>query len=363
MRKTMLGVLVTMAFTAIAQVATAPAPPPAMAGAARAFLDSLSPEQQSRAQFPFDAEERLDWFFTPVTRRGLTLKDMTEAQRQAATNLLRTGLSEQGFTKAETIRALEDVLVEMGGDPRVRDRDLYYFTVFGEPGPQTTWGWRYEGHHLSQHWTVANGTAMATTPQFFGANPAEVRQGKMTGTRPLAAEEDLAYELLRSLDPAQWRAAIIDSRAPDDILTSNQREAAIQEDRGVSFAELTTTQRETLIELIGEHANAAVEPVARDRMSKVRASKLEAIKFAWMGGTDKAEGHYYRIQGPTFLIEFDNTQNSANHIHLVWRDFEGDFGLDLLTEHYTRFAHTKDESAAPVAAVTGVNSGSERRVD
>lgn len=338
-RATAFGLLLTGAIVAIAQTATAPPPPPEMAVAARAFLDSLSSEKRERAQLPFDSAERLSWFFTPVERRGLPLKDMDEAQRQAAMSLLRTGLSEQGYTKAETIRALEDVLVEMGGDPRVRDRNLYYFTVFGEPDHGATWGWRYEGHHLSQHWTIANGTAMASAPQFFGANPAEVRQGTMKGTRPLAAEEDLAYELLQSLDPAQRNAAIIGSRAPDEILTSNRKEAAIQEDRGISFAELTPAQREMLSKLIAAHASVAVDSVARDRMAQVHSAPLNAIKFAWMGGLEGGEGHYYRVQGPAFLIEFDNTQNDANHIHTVWREFNGDFGLDLLMEHYKRFAH------------------------
>ena len=159
--------------------------------AARAFLDSLTPELKQKVQFPFDADERMNWFYTPVPRKGLTLKEMNEAQRKAAMNLLRAGLSEQGYSKAETIRALEDVLVEMGESPTRRDKLLYYFTVFGEPAPKGSWGWRYEGHHLSQNWTIVNGTALATTPQFFGANPAEVRVGSKKGLRALATEEDL----------------------------------------------------------------------------------------------------------------------------------------------------------------------------
>jgi hypothetical protein len=307
--------------------------------AARAFLEALTPAQRERAQLPFESEERFVWHYTPVSRRGLPLKDMSEPQRQAATNLLRAGLSEPGYAKAETIRALEDVLVEMGGSPSYRDRNLYYFTVFGTPDTQASWGWRYEGHHLSQHWTVVNGTALVTTPQFFGANPAEVRQGKLRGTRALAVEEDLAYALLSSLDDAQRTIAIVDRDAPSDILTSNSRQAAIQADLGLAYARLTPQQQSKLLELIETHARATVASVATQRLAKLRTAGLDTIKFAWMGSTERSQGHYYRIQGPTFLIELDNTQDGANHVHAVWRDFNGDFGRDLLGEHYRAAPH------------------------
>jgi hypothetical protein len=333
-------VLTLLIGTGVAVIARTPppAPPPAMTAAARALLDALTPEQKAVAQFPFEAEERFVWFYTPVPRKGLTLKAMTEPQRKLAMNLLRSGLSEKGYAKAETIRSLEDVLVEMGGNPTQRDRELYYFTIFGEPGPKATWGWRYEGHHLSQNWTVVNGTAMATTPQFFGANPAEVRQGAKTGLRALATEEDLGFALLGSLGVTQRQAAIIDPKSPNDILTTNTREAAIQQDRGVSYAQLTGVQQAALLKLIEEHAGAQTDPIARDRLARAK-SALNTVKFAWMGGTEKGQGHYYRVQGSSFLIEFDNTQNNANHIHQVWRDFKGDWGRDLLAEHYKSAPH------------------------
>jgi hypothetical protein len=332
-----LALIVGTGIVAVARTSP-PAPPPAMATAARAFLDSLTADQKKIAQYPFNAEERFVWFYTPVPRKGLTLKAMTELQRKLATNLLRAGLSEKGYAKAETIRLLEDVLVELGGNPVQRDKELYYFTIFGEPGPKATWGWRYEGHHLSQNWTVVNGTAMTTTPQFFGANPAEVRQGSRTGVRALAAEEDLGFELLRSLDAAQRQAAIIDATSPNDILTTNTKEAAIQEDRGLPVSQMTAAQRGVLLALIEEHAGAQTDPVARERLGRAKEA-MPSVKFAWMGGTEKAQGHYYRVQGPTFLIEFDNTQNNANHIHQVWRDFKGDWGRDLLAEHYKSAPH------------------------
>jgi hypothetical protein len=340
MRRTVpLALALAVSVLGIARTTSAPPSPPAMLAAARLFLDSLTPKLRQKAQLPFDAEARLTWFYTPVARTGLPLKEMNEAQRSAAMNLLRAGLSARGYTKAETIRALEDVLVELGGDPSVRDKDLYYFTVFGEPDGRAPWGWRYEGHHLSQNWTIVDGTALASTPQFFGANPAEVRTGPRKGTRPLAAEEDLAFQLLHSLDAAQREAAIIDPTAPADVLTSNTRAAAVQADRGLAHAEMKAVQRALLIELIEEHAAAQTDGVARGRLEKIRAAGLDAIKFAWMGAGEKGRGHYYRIQGPTFLIEFDNTQNDANHIHVVWRDFNGDWGRDLLADHYGTAPH------------------------
>ena len=333
-------VLVLLVGTGIGLIARTPppTPPPAMTAAARALLDSLTPEQKAVAQFSFDAEERFVWFYTPVPRKGLTLKAMTEPQRKLAMTLLRSGLSEKGYAKAETIRSLEDVLVEMGGNPTQRDRELYYFSIFGQPDAKSTWGWKYEGHHLSQNWTVVNGTAMATTPQFFGANPAEVRQGAKNGLRALAAEEDLGFDLLRSLDLSQRQTAIIDPKSPNDILTTNTREAAIQADRGLPFSQMNGTQQAALLRLIEEHAGAQTDPIARDRLARAKTA-LTGVKFAWMGGTEKGQGHYYRVQGPSFLIEFDNTQNNANHIHQVWRDFKGDWGRDLLAEHYKSAPH------------------------
>jgi hypothetical protein len=291
---------------------------------------------------PFDATERYNWFYTPVDRKGLPFKSMDTVQREAALDLLRVGFSEKGYDKAETIRQLELVLFEMSGQA-FRDTGLYYFTVFGEPSEHGSWGWRYEGHHISQHWTIVNGNAMAASPQFFGANPAEVREGPKRGTRALGAEEDLARTLILSLNDSQRAQAIVSETAPDDILTTNKRKAVAQTDEGVAFGALTADQQRALMELIEEYANAQPAQVARDRLERLHAARLEQIKFAWMGSIEKGQAHYYRIQGPSFLIEYDNTQNGANHIHSVWRDFNGDFGEDLLAAHYRKFPHHAEE--------------------
>ena len=316
----------------------APAPQSTMLGAVQAFLETLDPEQTALATIPFDNAERYTWFYTPVDRKGLTLKAMNAAQQDAAMELLRAGFSEKGYDKAEAIRQLEQVLFEMSGRA-FRDTELYYFTIFGEPSEHGTWGWRYEGHHISQHWTIVNGAATATTPQFFGANPADVREGPMRGTRVLGAEEDLARALLHSLNDAQLTQAIISDTAPSDVLTTNDRDAAMQADEGVAFGALTADQQGALSALVEEYASAQPPDVAQARLLRLHEAGLDRIKFAWMGGTEKGQGHYYRIQGPTFLIEYDNTQNDANHIHSVWRDFDGDFGEDLLAAHYREFPH------------------------
>jgi hypothetical protein len=307
----------------------------AMRDAALQLVATLSPEQRALAVRPFDGAERLDWHYVPRDRAGLSLQKMSSHQQGAAFALLHTGLSEKGYTKAETIRQLETILRELEG-ASYRNPDLYYFTIFGDPSAAAPWGWRYEGHHLSENWTIVGGQAIATSPQFFGANPAEVRTGRLRGTRPLAAEEDLARALVRSFDQTQAKAAIVGSDAPRDIISAASRRAELLEDRGIAYASLHASQAAALASLIDEHASSQSVELARERVTKLRDAGLARIKFAWMGGLDKGQGHYYRIQGPTFLVEYDNTQNGANHIHTVWRDFTGDFGLDLLEEHYRR---------------------------
>jgi len=312
----------------------------AMLEDARKFLATLDPAQRSKAVLPFNSEERFHWFYTPVSRKGIPLKELNASQREAALSLLRAGLSERGYTKAETIRKLEAVLREIEGNSGpTRDPDLYFFTFFGEPAANGAWGWRYEGHHCSQNWTILNGQSIGSSPQFFGANPAEVRDGPMKGTRVLSAEEDLARSLVKSLSTEQRGEAVISTTAPGDILTSNQRRAAIQEDRGIAYSKLGKDQQGTLLALIEEYLGAQPRTQARQRLDKIRKAGFDPIRFAWMGGLEKGQGHYYRVQGSTFLIEYDNTQNGANHIHCVWRDFNGDWGEDLLAEHYRNSPH------------------------
>ena len=336
--------------TAITVSAQRSGPEARMTDAARAFLASLTPEQKAKATFAFTDDERLNWHFIPRERKGMPLKQMTEPQRKAALALLKTSLSDKGYDQTALIRDLEIVLKELekGRQGPVRDPEQYFFTVFGEPSDTGTWGWRYEGHHCAQNWTLVKGKLAASSPQFFGTNPAEVRVdvpgGPPKGTRVLAAEEDLARQLVNSLDEQQRKMAIVSETAPNDIATAASRVAAIQADTGIPYRSLKPEQQEMMRNLVLEYINKQNPELAQSRIDKVLAAGPDGVKFAWMGSTQPNQGHYYRVQGPTFLIEYDNTQNNANHVHAVWRDFKGDFGMDLLAMHY-QASHRKVAAA------------------
>ncbi len=310
-----------------------------MSDAVGALLASLSPEQRSAIHFPFADAERLNWHFIPRERRGLPLRDMTGEQRELTRALLETGLSPHGTRKVDDIISLELVLRELGGNPEVRDPELYFVSIFGDPSAQRPWGWRFEGHHLSLNFTVVDGAPVAWAPAFLGANPAEVREGSRAGLRALALEEDLARELVRSLDGGQRAQALVDTEAPRDILTGNALEIDPLEPAGISITDLRPDQVDALVRLIDEYLSRMADDLAASRRARIEASDLSRIGFAWAGSLEVGEPHYYRVQGPTFLIEYDNTQNDANHIHSVWRDFDGDFGRDLLREHYRDAPH------------------------
>jgi hypothetical protein len=310
-----------------------------MTKAAQHFLASLTPEQRAKATFTFQEDERLNWHYIPKERKGLPLLEMSMAQKALAHALLSAGLSQQGYIKAVTIMSLDDVLRIMENDDgNRRNPEKYYFTVFGEPSDTGTWGFRVEGHHLSQNFTVVNGK-VADTPSFFGANPAEVREGPRKGLRTLAAEEDLGRDLLESLSTEEKKVAIVTPDAYKDILTEASRKAALAgQPSGLSAAKMSKKQFELLQTLISSYAQNVPEQLAQARMEQLKKAGTNVF-FAWAGVEQRGGPHYYRIQTPTFLIEYDNTQNNANHIHSVWRDFNGDFGLDLLAAHYQASPH------------------------
>ena len=324
-----------------------------MASAASQFLTSLSNEQRQQAAFAFDSDERLKWHFIPTDmfpRNGLTIKAMSEPQRKLAHALLRTGLSQRGYLTATQIMDLETILGALEaaersaapagrGQAMVRDTERYFFSVFGTPSPKGAWGWRVEGHHISLHFTVVNGALIAGSPTFFGVNPAEVRSGPKAGLRILGEHEDAARALLMALDAPRRAKALINTVAPGDIVTMNQLPITPLSPAGITASELAPNQRDLLMKVIDLYVSAMTEDVAADRMDRLRKAGVEKIGFAWAGEAERGKKHYYRIQGPTFLIEFDNTQNDANHIHSVWRDFDGDFGRDLLREHLASVAH------------------------
>lgn len=309
-----------------------------MAEAANTFLASLPADRRAEASFAFDSDERFRFHFIPIEsfpRQGLRFSDMGAEQRTRAEDLLRAGLSARGFLTTQQIIQLEGILRDMEGPDRrlARDPEEYLVSVFGTPSAAGTWGWRFEGHHLSLHFTIVDGAGAASSPAFFGANPAEVREGPHAGLRPLGAEEDAARALLMSLDAGQRSAAILSDVAPRDIVTGADLEISPLSPPGIRAGMLSAQQRTLLMELIEVYASHMADDVAAQRMERLRRAGLDDITFAWAGAVSRGGPHYYRVQGPTFLIEYDNTQNDANHIHSVWRDFEGDFGQDLLREH------------------------------
>ncbi len=309
----------------------------AMSAAAEAFVAGLGPEQRAAAVFPYAAEERLRWHFIPnemFHRKGLALRAMSANQQARAHALMKTALSQKGFLTATAIIRLEDTLRALERSQRFARSPLdYQFSVFGTPGSRAPWGWRVEGHHLSLHFSVVNGRVTATAPTFTGANPAEVSDGAARGQRVLAPLEDTGRALVASLTADQRATAIIAGIAPTDIVSGNKHGIAALTPAGLAAAAMTPAQKAALTSVIAAYASLLAEDLAADRMGRIDAAGLERVTFAWAGPVDKGAKHYYRVQGPTFLIEYDNTQNDGNHIHAVWRDFGRDFGRDVLREH------------------------------
>lgn len=312
-----------------------------MQAIATAFLSSLSAEQKAKAVFPFADEERINWHFIPRERKGLAMKEMSPQSRLLAHALLNTGLSFRGAAKAVTIMSLEEVLYQIEGAAdeskraavrERRDPEKYFISIFGEPVDKGAWGWRVEGHHLSLNFTLKEGRLVRTTPSFFGSNPGEVRQGPLTGLRVLGQEEDLGRELVKSFTDEQARKAVIAETAPKDILTAAERKVSPLAPDGLPDSEMTEAQQALLKKIIAEYLARIRPDVAGEEIESIKKAG-GPIHFAWAGSKERGQGHYYRVQGRTFLLEYDNTQNDANHVHSVWRSFDGDFGRDLLGEH------------------------------
>ena len=265
---------------------------------------------------------------------------MSDAQRARAHDLLRAGLSQRGYLAATAIMDLETILREIESGGRLdRDPETYFFSVFGTPASDGAWGWRVEGHHVSLHFTIVDGSAIASSPYFFGSNPAQVRSGPKAGLRVLGEREDAARALVAALEESQRAAAVIDDEAPRDILTEADLDIDPLSPTGVRAGVLDAEQRALLLRVITAYTSVMPDDVAAERWAEIREAGADEIGFVWAGPTARGEQHYYRVQGPTFLIEYDNTQGNGNHVHSVWRDFTGDFGRDLLREHLQAAAH------------------------
>ncbi|MFL6125939.1 DUF3500 domain-containing protein [Actinophytocola sp.] len=327
-------------------------PAQSMTDAARAWLDSLDDTQRAAAALPWPSdEERHRWNYTPTDHGGLPLGDMRPAQQAHAMRLVATGLSHPGFVTVSTIIGLENVLdkaegwrLGQRGRERLRDPALYWLRVFGEPGAAGPWSWRFGGHHVSIQHLVVDGLVRASTPCFLGANPAgsPLLGGHLL--RPLAAAEDLARDLVRSVDDAR---VLLSPTAPPDIVTGNRprvgRAPAVE---GVPAADLTTAQQEQLRALLGVYLGRIPDELAEREAAKLAGPRLDTVHFGWAGDTEPGRPHYYRVQGPRLLVEYDNTQHDANHVHAVWRDPENDFGDDVLARHLAEFHSGQQASSS-----------------
>ena len=307
-----------------------------MTKAAERLMNTLNDGQKAKASFAYDDPERLNWHFIPRERKGLTIKDMEPSQRALTFGLLRTGVGTDGFLKATTIMSLEQILrdMEQGRGP-LRDPERYFLSIFGTPSNNGRWGWRIEGHHLSLNFTIDGGKIVSATPAFFGSNPGEVRQGPRKGLRTLGDLEDLSLRLLQSLDQEQKKTAVIAEKAPAEIHsadfkgTSGGLSAAIPEEapQGIAYAKLNDHQKALLQGLIEDYAGEMPADIARGWLEEIKKAGVDRLYFAWQGEDDRTKPHAYKVQGPTFLIEFNNTQNGANHIHSIWRNRLNDFAL------------------------------------
>ena len=311
-----------------------------MTAAARTFLASLDEAQKAEATFKLDDDERKNWHFVPLDRKGITLEKLRPEQDHLAYALLNSVCSHEGFAKAAAIMSQERILFDMENQSPKRNTEKYYLAIFGEPSETGTWGWRWEGHHFSCNVTLGGGRVLSVTPSFMGTNPGEVKDGPRKGLRVLAEEEETARALAKSLTDAQKAAALLPGKVPDDVLSGQERKAVPLQPPGIGADKLDAAQRDLLWRTLAEYIGRFRPDIADAAAAALKAGGDASLTFAWSGSTEPGQPHYYRIQSPAFLFEYDNTQNNANHPHAVWRDFANDFGEDLLAKHYQE-AHGK----------------------
>jgi Protein of unknown function (DUF3500) len=302
-----------------------------MSEAATHFLGSLDGSQRLKIQYNFDSPERLNWHFIPRDRNGLGMWDLTGAARNAADTLVKSGLSLAGYEKTLEVRSLEEVLYlfEVGDEAERRLKrhpHKYFLTIFGTPGEKGEWGWRFEGHHLSLNYTIRDGVIVSTTPEFFGANPGLIDAGPGRSLRVLGRREELARAILHACDKQQLARMVISEKPPGEVRGAGESTPVVSEAVGLAYSEMSPEQQGLLKELIGVYVAAMPAAVVRDRMLAIEISGLDTIRIAWWGGPDVNQPHHYVVQGKSFIIEYNNTQNSANHVHAMWRNVDGDFG-------------------------------------
>jgi hypothetical protein len=311
-----------------------------MAKAARSWLAKLDARQRGQAQLDWGNRRREDWHYVPRSRPGLAFRDMAPEQVAAAWDVLGSLLSARGIEQVRGQLKIEGVLGELTGSLSFRDPGNYALVLFGDPSTTTApWAWRFEGHHLSLNVMVAPGHGVAITPMFFGANPAHVpARHQHAGFRLLGEEETAAFGLIKSLEGDARSQAVIGDRSLGDIVSGPGRELALQRPEGIALARLNEAQRDGVMRILQLYAGTMREEIAAAQLAKLREAGIDALHFAWAGSQAPGRPHYFRIHGPTALLEYDNTQDGANHVHSVWMDPQGLFGRDLLKAHY-RGAH------------------------
>lgn len=331
MRCVLILMVVGMTANAWAQSAVVPA--------AKRVVDSFNADQKQKAVMAATDDERLNWNFVPIFRRGLPLAGMTDVQKQLVRDLLKVSLSEQGYTKANNINTLEGVLREVEGRSEgdgYRDTGKYFTSFFGTPEAKGAWGWRFEGHHLSLNFYVIEGVIVSSTPSFMGSNPAVVPSGARKGWEVLKEETDLGLELVKSLTPEQKKIAVFSEKALPEIVTGNAREAKLLEPAGIAYRDLNGDQQKMFIKLLNVFVKNYELGFSSRLWDKIQKAGVDNLVFAWAGSTTPGSGTYYRIQGPMLQIEYDNTQTKANHVHTAVRDLTSDFAADVLKEHYQK---------------------------
>jgi hypothetical protein len=310
-----------------------------LAQKANRFLEALPADMKEKAQYKFDDDERFNWHFVPKSRNGVSFRDFNASQRDAALDLLKTSLSMQGYQKATAIMELENVLrvVEgRGSSDKYRDPQNYYLTIFGTPDNSKPWGWRFEGHHIALNFSSVSNRIESSTPSFFGSNPGIVRSGPEKGKQILKEETDLGFSLVNSFDADKLKIVLISDTALPEIVSSNSRKASPLTPAGLSYSSMNDEQKALFMKLLEVYVKNYELGFSNKLMEKIKKAGVEKLSFAWAGSLKPGAGHYYRIQGPMLLIELDNTQNNANHVHSVVRDLTNDFGEDILREHYEK---------------------------
>lgn len=315
-----------------AQNAKEPPVGQAMIAAANVFRKSLTLEHLKQCSFGYNDEERLNWHFIPRERKGLPLKDLEGDALKAAKAFIHSGLTEAGYDQALNIMSLEEVLYLLEGGERDyrrdrRDPGKYYLSIFGEPAEKGLWGWRLEGHHISLNFSIQDGKVVASTPEFFGANPGTIDAGLERQIRVLGPEEDIARQILKLCTPEQLAVALVSKTPPKEVPGPNLPQAEIGPAIGLPYAKMSDNQKTLLAELLSEYLKNLPASIEQERRVEIREGGMDQIHFAWWGDKELNQAHHYRVQGPTFVIEYNNTQNNANHVHSMWRSLKGDFNL------------------------------------